>query len=87
MIEPWNVRCSPFTSSSVRRYRPVYIHGIRVFLSRNLIAEIDPARLTEKPFGPAGHPSDSDLQPTPVAKYTSIDYRLNQIFGAYLVLN
>jgi hypothetical protein len=69
------------------RYRPVYVHGIRVFLSRNLIAEIDPARLTEKSFGPAGHPSDSDLQPTPVVKYTSIDYRLNQIFGAYLVLN
>jgi hypothetical protein len=69
------------------RYRPVYIHGIRVFLTRTLIAKIDPARLTEKSFGPAGHPSDSDLQPTPVVKYTPIDYRLNQTFGTYLVLN
>ncbi len=69
------------------RYRPVYIHGIRVFLTRTLISGIDPERLTEKPFGPDGQPSDSDLQPPPVVKYTPIDYRLNQTFGTYLVLH
>ena len=71
----------------LERYRPVYIDGLRVFLARALIADIDPARLTEKPFEPTGQPSKTDLQAHPTVLYTPIDNRLNQIFGTYLVLH
>jgi hypothetical protein len=72
------------------RYRPVYSHGKRIFLSRPLIASIDPGRLTEKPFTPTGYPQDADLPPltTPFgeARYSKPDYILNKDFGTYLAL-
>ena len=68
------------------RYRPVYVDGIRVFLTRDLIAAIDPARLTEKSFGPDGKPSKGDLQRTATVVYRAVDDTLNQRFGTYLVL-
>jgi hypothetical protein len=70
-----------------RRYRPVYVHGIRTFLDRNLIQSIDASRLSEKPFQPDGRPDNSELQQNSLLKYTNLDLRLNKDFGTYLVLN
>lgn len=70
-----------------RRYRPVYIHGIRTFLDRNLIQSIDPSRLSEKPFQSDGRPDIGELQQNSLLKYTNDDFRLNKDFGSYLVLN
>jgi hypothetical protein len=70
-----------------RHYRPVYVHGIRTFLDRNLIESIDSARLSEKPFQPDGRPDNSELQQNSLLKYTNLDLRLNKDFGTYLVLN
>ena len=70
-----------------RRYRPVYVHGIRTFLDRNLIQSIDPSRLSEKPFQPDGRPDNSELQQNSFLKYTKDDFRLNKDFGTYLILN
>jgi hypothetical protein len=71
----------------LRRYRPVYVHGIRTFLDRNLIESIDPSRLSEKPFQPDGRPDISELQQNSLLKYTKDDFRLNKDFGTYLILN
>jgi hypothetical protein len=72
-------------------YSPVYIHGIRFFLRRNLLAAIPPSALTEKPFLPNGHPQPAETEafhrfnaPYPDKP---ADYALNQRFGTYLVLN
>ena len=70
-----------------RRYRPVYVHGIRTFLDRNLIQSIDASRLSEKPFQPDGRPDISELQQNSLLKYTNDDFRLNKDFGTYLILN
>ena len=70
-----------------RRYRPVYVHGIRTFLDRNLIQSIDPSRLREKRFQPDQRPEISELQQNSLLKYTSDDFRLNRDFGTYLILN
>jgi hypothetical protein len=71
----------------LRRYRPVYVHGIRTFLDRNLIQSIDASRLSEKPFQSDGRPEISELQQNSLLKYTNDDFRLNQDFGTYLILN
>jgi hypothetical protein len=71
----------------LRRYRPVYVHGIRTFLDHNLIESIDPSRLSEKSFQPDGRPGNSELQQNSLLKYTTDDFRLNKDFGTYLVLN
>jgi hypothetical protein len=71
----------------LRRYRPVYVHGIRTFLDRNLIESIDPSRLSEKPFQPDGRPDSTELQQNSLLRYTQPDFRLNKDFGTYLVLH
>jgi hypothetical protein len=71
----------------LRRYRPVYVHGIRTFLDRNLIESIDPSRLREKSFQPDGRPDNREAQQNSLLKYTNDDFRLNKDFGSYLVLN
>jgi hypothetical protein len=68
-------------------YRPVFVNGIRVFLSNNLIAAIDPSRLTEVAFDAAGFPRESDVSHTSYIHNRAIDYQLNQLFGNYLVLS
>jgi hypothetical protein len=68
-------------------YRPVYVDGIRVFLSNNLIAAIDPSRLTEVAFDAAGSPRESDISHTSYIHNRAVDYQLNQVFGNYLVLS
>ncbi len=79
-----NLQASPLF---LRRYRPVYVHGIRTFLDRNLIQSIDPSRLREKPFQPDGRPDIGELRQNPLLKYTNDDFRLNQDFGTYLILS
>jgi hypothetical protein len=71
------------------RYRPVYVDGIRMFLTRALIAEIDPSRLTEQAFDSDGRPDSGSLPPPDQygAKYDGNDYALNRNFGTYLVLH
>jgi hypothetical protein len=67
-------------------YRPVYVDGERVFLSRALVASIDPARLSEGRFTAAGHPDAADHLPPSNAADGADDYVLNNDFGSYLVL-
>jgi hypothetical protein len=67
-------------------YRPVYVDGVRVFLSRELVASIDPARLSEGRFSAAGHPDAADHLPPSGAADGVDDYVLNNDFGSYLVL-
>lgn len=70
------------------RYRPVYVNGIRMFLTRALIADIDPSRLTQKKFDSSGRPDSgillADWAHTP--DYKESDYALNRNFGTYLIL-
>jgi len=54
-----------------------------LFLKRSLIADIDPSRLTEKSFTPAG--VADGVEPMP-ARDSDLDHSVNQIFGTYLVL-
>ena len=65
-------------------YRPVYVDGRRFFLSRNLIATIDPDRLTERSFNADGHPEDIDILSANI-RYSAADDALNRDFGGYLV--
>jgi hypothetical protein len=68
------------------RYRPVYVDGERLFLSRALIASIDPALLIEKSFTAAGYPETPDHLPPADARDFPVDYILNSDFDSYLVL-
>jgi hypothetical protein len=77
-----NLHASPLFLS---RYRPVYVNGKRFFLTRALIADIDPARLTKKFFDRAGYPDEVDRVPFDIT-YIANDYSLNKDFGSYLVL-
>ena len=79
-----NLQAYPFF---LKRYRPVYVHGIRTFLDLNLIDSIDPSRLSEKSFEPDGRPESIEFQQNSLLKYTKDDFRLNKDFGTYLVLN
>lgn len=74
----------------INGYRPVYIHGIRFFLNRKLIAALPASRLSEREFLPSGWPQHSEQEafvrsnaPYP---YFPLDYTLNQTFHTYLVL-
>jgi hypothetical protein len=67
-------------------YRPVYVHGVREFVSRSLLADIDPSRVAERAFDATGHPDDRDVGPSSSAHYLAMDYKLNKEFGTYLVL-
>jgi hypothetical protein len=71
----------------LNEYRPVYVHGICVFLTRELIADIDPSHLTEKSFSPTGHPHDADLSHQEYIQYETTDYILNHDLSTYLTLN
>ena len=66
-------------------YRVVYVGGIRLFLNRSLIADIDASNLIEKPFDSSGRPSAVDITPRDLDGYYWIDYALNKDFGSYLV--
>jgi hypothetical protein len=66
-------------------YRPVYVDGRRFFLSRNLIARIDPDRFIERSFNAAGYPEGVDISPANT-RFSAADNALNQDFGGYLVL-
>lgn len=70
------------------RYRPVYVDGFRIFLTRTLIADIDPSRLTEKTFDSSGQPDSSSLPPQDRygARYDRYDYIINRVFATYLIL-
>ncbi|MEG9436961.1 hypothetical protein JAO29_12420 [Edaphobacter sp. HDX4] len=72
------------------QYRPVYIHGIRFFLNRRLIAALPPSRLTEREFLPDGSPQSAEqqafLQSRAPYPYYPIDYTLNKTFHTYLVM-
>ena len=65
------------------QYRPVYVNHKRLFVSRALIADINPARLTEKVFDSNGHPDQVDPF---AADYIASDFKLNKDFDRYLVL-
>ncbi len=67
-------------------YRPVYVDGMRFFLRRDLIAAIDPSRLSQKDFNASGHPAASDAEDASSAD-RGADFDLNTHFGTYLVLN
>ncbi len=67
-------------------YRPVYVDGMRVFLTNALIAAIDPSRLEEKQFSPTGRPINAALRDPGSARSQQPDDILNQDFGTYLVL-
>jgi hypothetical protein len=68
------------------RYQPVYVDGARVFLTRDLVASIDPARLTEHYFTPEGYPETAGHRPPRNVADDPYDYILNRDFGSYLVL-
>jgi hypothetical protein len=68
-------------------YRPVYIDGERFFLRNSLIAAIDPARLTEKPFTSAGDTQEADQPPAGSNSYYPPDYILNKDFATYLAFH
>jgi hypothetical protein len=68
------------------RYRPVYVDGKRLFLSRTLIADIDPSRLTGKSFNATGHSNDPTITQFD-SDYRAVDFALNKDFGTYLILN
>jgi hypothetical protein len=75
----------------LQNYTPVYIHGIRFFLRHDFLAKLPSSALTKKQFLPDGHPQPAEAHafrfsnaPYP---YKPADYRLNQRFGTYLVLN
>jgi len=65
------------------RYRPVYLHGHRFFLDKSLIANIDPSRIIEKSFDSDGLAAEDQMQ----SQQGVLDYKLNQLFGSYLVLH
>ena len=69
------------------RYRPVYVDGIRMFLTRKAIADINPSRLTEKAFDSNGQPDNAILPNRDDMRYASNDYALNRDFGTYLILH
>lgn len=65
-------------------YLPVYVDHKRLFVSRSLIADINPARLTEKTYDSRGHADQADpFEPD----YIPGDFKLNKDFNHYLVLN
>lgn len=73
------------------QYRPVYIHGVRFFLNRQLLHRIPGPRLDEREFFSDGSPQISEQQdflrsnaPYP---YVHQDNMLNQSFHTYLVLH
>ncbi len=78
-----NLQQSP---SFLTGYRPVYVHGMRFFLRRDLIADIDPSRLSQRDFDASGHAATGDT-PYPTSAYQAADLTLNTDFGTYLVLN
>jgi len=62
-------------------YQPVYVDGTRMFVKRQLIAQIDPQRLRDATFSATGHvPGEKPF-------YTKVDFTLNQHFGHYLLLD
>jgi hypothetical protein len=65
------------------QYRPVYVDHKRLFVSRALIADINPARLTERTFDSKGRSDQADPFAT---DYIASDYTLNKDFDRYLVL-
>ena len=67
------------------RYRPVYVDGKRLFLSRTLLADIDPSRLTEKSFDSTGHSDDPAIARFD-SDYRAVDFALNKDFGTYFIL-
>ncbi|HXC94287.1 MAG TPA: hypothetical protein VNU92_01245 [Edaphobacter sp.] len=67
------------------RYRPVYVDGKRLFLSRSLIADINPSHLIEKSFDATGHSSDPEIARSN-SDYRAVDFALNKDFGTYLIL-
>lgn len=78
-----NFQASPLFLSG---YRPVYLRGFRIFLTLKLLADIDPARLTERHFTADGHTEDETPADTVHGKYGPDDYLLNREFGSYFLL-
>lgn len=68
-------------------YRPVYVRGYRMFLTRELLADIDRSRLTERQFRADGHTQEETPGDKELAIFGPEDYRLNQKFGSYFLLN
>jgi hypothetical protein len=70
------------------RYRPVYVDGIRVFLTNDLIANVDPSRLTEVAYDAAGLPAKADAfdENHNGVHNRAGDIQLNRTFGRYFVL-
>jgi hypothetical protein len=71
-------------------YRPVYIHGIRFFLRRNLLDRIPESRLSQRDFLEDGSPQSQEQQAFLLShapyRYIPLDKTLNQRFRTYLVL-
>ena len=63
-------------------YRPVYVDGVRLFVTRPVLGGIDPARLSEHEFSAQGQ-ADPNTGARPVS---AVDSELNRRFGRYLVL-
>jgi hypothetical protein len=78
-----NFQASPLF---IDRYRPVYVRGFRIFLTRKLLEEINPSRLTERHFRADGHPENETPADTVQGKYGPNDYLLNHEFGSYFLL-
>jgi len=57
-----------------------------MFLTRKLIADINPSRLTERTFSSTGRPDAADLPPQGSIRYGPYDAFLNRQFGTYLAL-
>jgi hypothetical protein len=68
-------------------YQPVYVSGIRVFLSSSRLAQIAPSRLQPMAFDASGRPSLAPAATRPYITYKAIDFALNRKFGRYYVLN
>jgi hypothetical protein len=68
-------------------YRPVFVDGVRVFITRKMISRVDPARFQDRPFDADGRAGDTDLRKFPYITYQDQDLQLNRLFGRYLVLN
>jgi hypothetical protein len=63
------------------------VSGYRVFLTRNLLADLDRSRLTERQYKTDGHTQEEMPGDKEFGIFGPEDYRINHLFGSYFVLN
>ena len=69
------------------RYTPVYVRGFRLFIARNLVAQMDPSRLSKHRFTADGHTEVQIPGNGEYRTYGPADYFLNHEFGTYYIFH